>query len=213
MKRFKLRSKVNIEPMQSETQVWVADSPDEKTGSTIACSDPRGSGFGWRFYTSELIDSVESLESYDTKRILSGVLEGEELTDRIPAECNLDLLNGICFSKGCYLGQELTARTQFKGLVRKRTVPVLIFPADQPIDRDSLPKSSNSVEIGMNVLEGGKRVGQFLSVSSSFGLGLVQLRLSSLDSTLYTEDGSQIIPILPFWWPSNLNLETGKMSF
>lgn len=34
--------------------------------------------------------------------------------NRIPSECNYDLVNGISFTKGCYVGQELTARTQFK---------------------------------------------------------------------------------------------------
>lgn len=37
----------------------------------------------------------------------------------------MDLLNYISFNKGCYIGQELTARTKFKGLVRKRLVPFL----------------------------------------------------------------------------------------
>lgn len=49
-------------------------------------------------------------------------------------ECNLDLLNYISFNKGCYIGQELTARTKFKGLVRKRLVPFLASQlADVPM--------------------------------------------------------------------------------
>ena len=48
--------------------------------------------------------------------ILNGIAEGPELTGRIPLEANLDLLHYISFKKGCYTGQELTARTKFKVL-------------------------------------------------------------------------------------------------
>lgn len=47
-------------------------------------------------------------------RFLHALAEGPELEGRIPLECNLDLLHSICFKKGCYIGQELTARTKFK---------------------------------------------------------------------------------------------------
>jgi folate-binding protein YgfZ len=46
--------------------------------------------------------------------IMNVTTDGPELTDRIPLEVNLDLLNYISFTKGCYVGQELTARTKFK---------------------------------------------------------------------------------------------------
>lgn len=52
-----------------------------------------------------------------------------ELSDGIPLESNLELLHGVSFRKGCYVGQELTARTQFKGNVRKRFVPVALVPS------------------------------------------------------------------------------------
>jgi folate-binding protein YgfZ len=51
-----------------------------------------------------------------------------ELSDGIPLEGNLELLRGVSFTKGCYVGQELTARTQFKGNVRKRFVPLALVP-------------------------------------------------------------------------------------
>lgn len=45
---------------------------------------------------------------------MHGVADGPEVHGRIPLECNLDLLHYISFAKGCYVGQELTARTKFK---------------------------------------------------------------------------------------------------
>ena len=59
-------------------------------------------------------------------RLLHGALEGTEVDGVIPLECNLDWLNGVVFDKGCYLGQELTARTHYRGLLRKRCFPVVV---------------------------------------------------------------------------------------
>ena len=44
----------------------------------------------------------------------------------MPLEYNLDALNGISHTKGCYVGQELVARTHNRGVVRKRLMPVSI---------------------------------------------------------------------------------------
>lgn len=46
----------------------------------------------------------------------------------MPLEWNLDGLHAISFTKGCYVGQELMARTHFRGVVRKRLAPVALAP-------------------------------------------------------------------------------------
>lgn len=51
---------------------------------------------------------------YHRYKTLRGVLDGPEALAMIPFECNLDALNYVSFSKGCYIGQELMARTKFK---------------------------------------------------------------------------------------------------
>ena len=66
---------------------------------------------------------------YHTMRLLLGLPEGEEIGHTIPLEWNLNFLNGVSFEKGCYVGQELTARTNFQGLIRKRVMPVLFLSA------------------------------------------------------------------------------------
>lgn len=72
---------------------------------------------------------------YDWMSYSQGILDGDAMLSEssssnsmIPLECNLDYLNGVCFNKGCYVGQELTARTHFQGQVRKRTLPLLYHP-------------------------------------------------------------------------------------
>jgi transferase CAF17, mitochondrial len=67
--------------------------------------------------------------NYDLVRRLAGVAEGAELTGRIALETNQELLNAVAFDKGCYLGQELTARVFHTGVVRKRILPLLIQDA------------------------------------------------------------------------------------
>lgn len=70
--------------------------------------------------------------NYKIHRYVFGVCEGvEEIqpSSRFPFELNCDYLNGISFNKGCYLGQEFTARTYHTGTIRKRIMPVIIHPS------------------------------------------------------------------------------------
>ena len=47
-----------------------------------------------------------------------------EMNVTLPLEINLDLLGGISFEKGCFIGQEVNARIKYKGLVKRKYVPV-----------------------------------------------------------------------------------------
>jgi folate-binding protein YgfZ len=73
--------------------------------------------------------------TYSVLRKLSGIAEGSELTTKTPLECNQEFLNAISFSKGCYLGQELTARSQYVGVIRKRIVPIMIVDVDMEVPK------------------------------------------------------------------------------
>ena len=85
---------------------------------------------------NQLGEHVPSVEAaYNMLRLLHGALEGTEVDGVIPLEVNLDLLNGVVFDKGCYLGQELTARTHYRGLLRKRCFPV-VFNNDSNSEDD-----------------------------------------------------------------------------
>ena len=56
----------------------------------------------------------------------------------MPLECNLEGLNAVSFEKGCYVGQELTARTHHRGVVRKRVVPAR-FEVANAVDKRGAP--------------------------------------------------------------------------
>ena len=63
--------------------------------------------------------------AYHAHRIALGVPEGGKdyaFGDTFPHEANLDLLNGVSFSKGCFVGQEVVSRMQHRGTARKRIV-------------------------------------------------------------------------------------------
>ncbi|KAK0540785.1 ccr4 associated factor [Tilletia horrida] len=87
--------------------------------------------------------------TYLAHRILQGIPEGhDDIIDAssLPLEANMDLNAGVDFTKGCYVGQELTARTHHTGVVRKRVVPVSFYPADQ------LPPSSLALDSSFQTL-------------------------------------------------------------
>jgi folate-binding protein YgfZ len=68
----------------------------------------------------------DSPGNYELVRRLAGVPEGSEITGKIALETNQEFLNAVSFHKGCYLGQELTARVHFTGAIRKRVMPLLL---------------------------------------------------------------------------------------
>lgn len=100
--------------------------------------DPRIAYLGSRIIASKTTDvsaqigeiinlNNTSEQSYKQFRYYLGV--GEGITDLPPTDCfpleaNCDYLHGVSFHKGCYIGQELTARTYHTGVVRKRLMPL-----------------------------------------------------------------------------------------
>ena len=97
----------------------------------VTAVDPRTELLGARIlltssnppFVPDEASTVRARAHYSRLRLLHGIAEGPEIVNRIPLECNMDLLNYIDFNKGCYVGQELIARTKFKGMVRKRLLP------------------------------------------------------------------------------------------
>jgi folate-binding protein YgfZ len=120
---YRLRSDVEISPV-SGLKVAIGFSGKFTQDMVLAdCDDPRIPALGRRqlILDSKTQDVLASLNidspdeaTYTKLRILHGLSDGPEIVNRIPLECNLDLLNYIDFNKGCYVGQELIARTKFK---------------------------------------------------------------------------------------------------
>jgi folate-binding protein YgfZ len=125
-------------------------------------------------------------EAYDRMRLSLGVPDGSRdlpIEKAILLENGFDELNGVDWQKGCYMGQELTARTRYRGLVRKRLLPVAI---DGPPPPPGTPVMRGDTEAGV-------------MRSSRDGLGLALLRLEDLDTGTLTAAGSRISPSRPDW--------------
>ena len=72
------------------------------------------------------INDNKNINWYDLLRYKNCILEGSreiETNVSLPLETNLDLLGGISFEKGCFIGQEVNARIKWKGLVKRKYVP------------------------------------------------------------------------------------------
>jgi folate-binding protein YgfZ len=124
---------------------------------------------------------------YDRLRLSLGVPDGSRdlpIEKAILLENGFDELHGIDWQKGCYMGQELTARTRYRGLVRKRLLPVEI---DGPLPAPGTP-----------VMAGDKEAGEMRSGVD--GLGLALLRLEHLDDGASLRCGdSRLKPRRPAW--------------
>ena len=102
-----------------------------------AYADPRLAQLGARFLIPRGKESEiaalgfarSDATAYDKHRLALGVPDGSRDLDvekSILLENGFEELNGIDFQKGCYMGQELTARTKYRALVKKRLLPVAV---------------------------------------------------------------------------------------
>jgi folate-binding protein YgfZ len=124
--------------------------------------------------------------AYDCLRLLSGIPDGSRdlvVEKSLLLESGFDELNGIDWQKGCYIGQELTARTKYRGLVKRRLMPVQIDgPAPVP---------------GTIVTADGHDVGEMRSSRDELGLAL--LRVGALSSKRLTAGDAVLVPRKPSW--------------
>ncbi|EAR89419.2 glycine cleavage T-protein (macronuclear) [Tetrahymena thermophila SB210] len=111
----------------------IYEKTQDEIYTQVCYTDPRCSNLGMRCIVPsqdqlQLDKTIEekSQDIYDAQRLVLGIAQGSEVADRLPFTVNLDFLNGVSFTKGCYVGQELTARTYHTGIVRRRVVPFVL---------------------------------------------------------------------------------------
>ena len=137
---YKLRANVDIRDVSDDYRVsalW--GSPPQGSGETagsVTFPDPRLPALGSRIlaevrFAADLATATHALEAspqdYHARRIALGVPEGGKdylPGDTFPHEADLDQLNGVSFTKGCFVGQEVVSRMQNRASVRKRVVPI-----------------------------------------------------------------------------------------
>jgi len=211
---FKLRAKVTLADASDRFTVAVAfgDGASAKLGlpadlgaaarfgTGIVYTDPRLVELGARAMLPRS-DGSHALEAaglsrvepadYDRLRLSLGVPDGSRdlvVEKAILLEAGFDELHGVDWDKGCYMGQELTARTKYRGLIKKRLMPVKV---DGP-----LPEPGTIVKLGDH------EAGEMRSGRDDRALAL--LRLEALDEAAKTgapllAGGARLTPIKPSW--------------
>ncbi len=175
---YKLRSDITLS-LVDDYHIYACD----KIQNTPLClKDPRSDQMGCRLYTMDLLES-ESYDYYDEKRIRLAIPDGSKdmlYQKSIILECNLDELHAIDWQKGCYMGQELIARTKHRGLIRKKLKSVSIDGPVSPLDKI------------MNA--DGKVVGEIRSSCNTVALAMIRLEIFEEVPlpTLATDKGTKI---------------------
>ncbi|RXM34191.1 putative transferase CAF17-like, mitochondrial [Acipenser ruthenus] len=214
LKVYKIRRKVIIEPC-TDLSLW-AVLPSGQLGESKTAvpkvsgsdqilvwePDPRAAAMGWRLIVNKQVNPLEilpasqlgGLEEYHKHRYTIGLPEGvKDLPPggALPLESNLVYMNGISFVKGCYIGQELTARTHHTGVIRKRLMPVWLT---EPV----------LVPEGAAILTGGGKSAGKLRTSLG-GQGLALIRLAQANEPLFVQTSEntllQLKASVPDWWP------------
>ncbi|GAA0778292.1 YgfZ/GcvT domain-containing protein [Roseibium denhamense] len=211
---YRLRSKVDLELADDTLAVLALWGSDKDVASAlVSVADPRLEDLGRRIVgpadaiAEELGTAPEGPEAYHAHRIALGVPEGLEdyaYSEIFPHDAGLDQLNGVSFSKGCYVGQEVVSRVHHRGTARKRFVLV--------------ESAENLPAMGTDVTADGKSIGTSGS-STALGdvhKGLALLRLDKAKAAL--DNGTPLFcgaaPVsvsLPAWagfgWPQDAAAE------
>lgn len=156
---YKLRADVTI----SETNLIVSRGLNDAPEGAVA--DPRDANLGWRYYGAE--DHNMDTVDWDALRVDHKIPEmGRELdAESYILEMGFEGLNGVDFRKGCYVGQEVTARMKHKTELRKGLVR-LVGDADIPENADVI---SNGKVIGRTHTSAGKRALAYLRYDRADG--------------------------------------------
>ncbi len=211
---YKLRSKVTIADARARYRVVAAFGPgtagalglDETAGVArafgdgVACVDPRLAALGVRLILPQDAGDAPvaalgwtgvDAAAYDRHRLALGVPDGSRdliVEKSILLEAGFDELNGVDWQKGCYVGQELTARTKYRGLIKKRLLPVAIEGPPPPPD--------TSITLGT------AEAGEMRSARDGHGLALLRLDAvaeSLRDSRPLTAGTARLTPVQPAW--------------
>jgi len=120
---YRLRRKLDIARDDSLGVFWSASQPNDNAPN--AATDPRLPALGWR-WIGPIADGASGIdEAWLAHRLALGIAEGRaELGDILWLETNAAELNGVSFTKGCYIGQENTARMNWRQKINRRLLVV-----------------------------------------------------------------------------------------
>lgn len=211
LRMYKLRADAVITDeteMRTVTAVWgdgasAACNLSDEAGAAkeiaegVIFVDPRFSSAGLRLILnndqagsvlSDIEASPGTAMDYDIHRLTLGLPDASrDLTPEksILLESGFDDLNAINWDKGCYMGQELTARTKYRGLVKKRLTPITI--------------EGEAPEPGTQIMNGDKVAGEMRSSNGRYGMALLRLEHIAEDAAELTTELATMRAVKPDW--------------
>ena len=203
LRRFKLRAKISLERLPDarvflgwgeDAEALTSSDAGRRIEGGVVFADPRLAGLGVRVIaaTAAVLTTAGFTSAdfalWDRLRLVAGVPEGTR--DLIPEqsillEAGFDELHGVSWTKGCYIGQELTARTKYRALIKKRLIPVRI--------------EGPAPAFGSVIAQGGKEVGEMRSSQGDYGLALLRLEALAPGSGALGVAGSTLTAVPPTW--------------
>ncbi len=175
LRLYRLRRPITIEPEDALAVHWAANGNE-------GVADPRLPALGRRW----LAPAGEVAVGYREHRIARGVPEGAAdlgIDKTLWLEANAEELNGVSFTKGCYVGQENTARMHYRSNVRRRILPLSGVAGAAPGP----------------VMAGDREAGDLRSVAGDHGLAWMRLDYVGRDLTV---GGRPVVLTLPDWLPA-----------
>jgi tRNA-modifying protein YgfZ len=200
---YKLRAKIDIVDRGEGQDVYAAWGDGTSDVAPDAYIDPRLPELGVRFIrpSDTAVADADHGEAYEAHRIALGVPDADKdyaLGDTFPHEACFDVLHGVAFEKGCFVGQEVVSRMQHRGTARKRFV---IVTADAP-----LPPPKTEITAGTQPARA--VIGVMGSTAGTSGLALVRLDRAAealaKGQKIMAGDGEVTLRV-PSWAPYTLS--------
>ena len=168
---YKLRSEVTLEPTDIGVRRGTGDAPDG------AIPDPRHPALGWRLYGAGAGDDGTDFDAIRVAHCIP-----ESLIELIPnetfiLEAGFERLHGVDFRKGCYVGQEVTARMKHKTELRKGLATVLV---------------EGAAPVGTEITADGKPAGTLFTQSG--GKGIAYLRFDRAEGEMQAGEAKLRLP-------------------
>ena len=210
LNHYKLRAKVEVEDLSDRATcyaLWPEDHDDipntiqlEPSANLYLFKDTRLAEAGFRVVdltgvTCDRLCAMLNIDSkqadyelYDRFRIGLGLPDGARdliMKRSTVQEGNLDYLNAVDWNKGCFTGQELTARIHYRGLIKKRLMIVTVAVGQTPPPH------------GTFLYKDERRVGEMRSSAGERGLALVRLEAFEPGVELMTQEGESVTVLLP----------------
>lgn len=176
LRMYRLRAPIEI--TQTDLHVYAVWDEEDMQGHP----DPRHTALGNRVLTESPLpeSSLQDTANYDSHRLTLGVPDSQwdfETLKAFPADAYMDLLNGVNFSKGCFVGQEVVSRMKRMTTVKKRMRGVL-FEGDAKADD--------------RILSGERVIGDILHTNGKTGIAMIRLdRLRAAEHEL-TLNGASV---------------------